>query len=96
LELAILGGRPTVMVSVREKWSRPIEEEKRLIWELLEKGEISGSGAGLPLEFEEEFKEFVGCEYCLTVSHGHTALASAYYAVGVGSGDGVITPACKS
>jgi dTDP-4-amino-4,6-dideoxygalactose transaminase len=90
--LAILGGKPAVTVSTREKWMRPIEEEKKLIWELLEKGEISGSGAGLPREFEEEFKEFIGCEYCLTVDHGSTALMSAYYAAGVGPGDEVITP----
>jgi dTDP-4-amino-4,6-dideoxygalactose transaminase len=90
--LAILGGKPAVTVSTREKWMRPIEEEKKLIWELLERGEISGSGAGLPREFEEEFKEFIGCEYCLTVDHGSTALMSAYYAAGVGPGDEVITP----
>jgi len=92
-KLAILGGEPVVTVSTKEKWRRPIEEEKKLIWELLEKGEISGAGRGLPREFEEEFKEYVGCEYCLTVDHGHTALAAAYYAVGVGPGDEVITPA---
>ncbi|MEM1569903.1 MAG: hypothetical protein QXG56_04180, partial [Candidatus Bathyarchaeia archaeon] len=58
--LAILGGKPTVTLSAKEKWKRPIEEEEKLIWELLEKGDISGSGGGLPLEFEEEFKKFVG------------------------------------
>jgi len=92
-ELAILGGSSTVTVNTRERWRRPIEEEKKLIWELLESGEISGAGRGLPKLFEEEFKEYVGCEYCLTVDHGSTALASAYYAVGVGPGDEVITPA---
>jgi len=92
-KLAILGGRPAVTADTREKWKRPIEEEKKLIYELLEEGDISGAGSGLPKKFEEEFREYVGCEYCLTVDHGSTALASAYYAVGVGPGDEVITPA---
>jgi len=81
-----------VTVSTKEKWKRPIEEEKKLIWELLEKGELSGEGSGISKEFEEEFKEFIGCEYCLVVDHGTSALASAYYAAGVGPGDEVITP----
>ena len=81
-KLAILGGRPAVTADTREKWKRPIEEEKKLIYELLEEGDISGAGSGLPKKFEEEFREYVGCEYCLTVDHGSTALASAYYAVG--------------
>ena len=93
MELALFGGPKTVTVSTRENWKRPIEEEKKLIWELLEKGKLSGTGANVCIEFEEEFKDFIGCEYCVAVSHGHLALMAAYYAVGVGPGDEVITPA---
>ncbi|RLF05901.1 MAG: hypothetical protein DRJ64_05060 [Thermoprotei archaeon] len=91
-DLAILGGQKTVTVSVSERWKRPIEKEKELIYELLEKGEITGEGAGISKIFEDEFKEYIGCDYCLVVSHGHLALASAYYAAGVGPGDEIITP----
>ncbi len=91
-KLAIHGGKPAVTIDSSEQWRRPIEEEKRLIGELLDKGFISGSGTGLPKEFEEECRKFVECRYCLTGDHGSTALASAYYAVGVGPGDEVITP----
>jgi len=91
--LAILGGKPAVAASVKEGWTRPIEDEKELVYELLKEGELSGAGRGLPKKFEEEIKEYIGCEYCLTVDHGSTALTSAYYAVGVGPGDEIITPA---
>ena len=92
-ELAILGGERAVKVSVRDKWKRPVEEEKELVLNLLERGEIAASGSRLILEFEEMFKEYIGCEYCVALSHGHTALMAAYYAVGIGPGDEVITPA---
>jgi dTDP-4-amino-4,6-dideoxygalactose transaminase len=81
-----------VTIKDTEQWRRPIEREMALIRELLEDGFLSGSGRGFPREFEEEFREYVGAEHCLTTSHGSTALASAFYAVGVGPGDEIITP----
>lgn len=92
-KLAILGGEPAVTINNPEQWRRPIQEEKKIVCELIDKSAISGAGSGLPKEFEDEFREFIGAEYCLTVDHGTTALDSAYYAVGVGPGDEVITPA---
>jgi len=91
-KLAILGGEPAVTVDASEQWQRPVEEEMKLIRELVEAGQISMSGAGLPKEFEEQFREYVGAEYCLALDHGHTALASAFWAVGCGPGDEFITP----
>jgi len=91
-KLAIHGKARAVTIDNKEQWKRPIEEEKRLINDLLEKGSLSGAGEGLPLEFEAEFRKYIGADYCLTVDHGSSALASAFYAVGVGPGDEVITP----
>ena len=90
--LAIDGGEPAVTIDEPEQWERPVEAETEIVTELLEEGAISGSGSGFPLEFEEEFREYSGAEYCLSVDHGSTALESAFYAVGVGPGDEVITP----
>jgi len=90
--LAIHGNARAVTIDSKEQWKRPIEEEKRLINDLLEKGSLSGAGEGLQLEFEEEFRKYIGADYCLTVDHGSSALASAFYAAGVGPGDEVITP----
>lgn len=91
-QLALHGGEPTVQVDDPEQWTREIEKEKNVINDLLDAGAISGSGAGLPAEFEDRFAEQVGAEFCLSVNHGSAALASAFYAVGVGPGDEVITP----
>lgn len=90
--LAIDGGQPTVTVENPENWERPVEEHVEAVSELVRKGSISGAGRGLPAEFEESFREFSGADYCVTVNQGSSALAAAYYAVGVGPGDEVITP----
>lgn len=91
-KLAILGGKPVVTIRDPEQWKRPIEKELELIRKLLEKGELSGAGTGLPKEFEDQFRSFVGAKYCLTTCNGTLALMSAFYAVGVGPGDEVIAP----
>ncbi len=75
-----------------EQWRRPVGQELALINDLLEKGEVSAAGTGISKEVEDEFARFVGARYCLSVDHGTNALWSAYYAVGVGPGDEVITP----
>jgi len=92
-ELAILGGRKAVTADPVERWRPPVEEQKAAVCELIETGYLSGSGEGLPKRFEEEFKEFIGCRYVLTLSHGHLALASAFFAAGLGAGDEFIHPA---
>jgi dTDP-4-amino-4,6-dideoxygalactose transaminase len=90
--LALLGGRPAVRVDGREQWKRPVEAQKQAVCELIDRGLLSGSGQDLPKQFEDEFREFVGCRYVLTTSQGHTALASAFFAAGLGRGDEFITP----
>jgi len=89
-KLAILGGEPAVTIRNPEQWRREVE---KLVCDLIDSGAISGSGTGISKEFEDEFREFIGAKYCLTASHGSTALASAFYAVGVGPGDEFITSA---
>jgi len=91
-KLAILGGKPTVTIKNPERWRRPIEKEMALIRKLMEDGALSGAGRGFPREFEEQFGDYVGAKYCLTLDHGSTALTSAFYAVGVGPGDEIIVP----
>lgn len=91
-KLAIFGGEPAVTIDSSEQWKRPVEEEKKLVNELLDQGVLSAAGTGLPKEFEEGFRRVIGSEYCLTTDHGTTALESAYYAAGVGPEDEVIQP----
>jgi len=91
---ALKGGAKAVTTDGAEQWQRPVEKELELIRGLLETGAISGEGpgTGLPYEFETQFKEYIGAEYCVTTDHGSTALASGFYAAGVGPGDEIITP----
>jgi dTDP-4-amino-4,6-dideoxygalactose transaminase len=41
--------------------------------------------------FEQEFSDYIGCEFCVGVASGTDAIALALMAVGVGQGDEVIT-----
>jgi dTDP-4-amino-4,6-dideoxygalactose transaminase len=91
-ELAIHGGPKAVTASARDQWRRPVEEEKRLVLQLLERGAYSDSGRGVVRTFEEEFRQLIGAQYCFATDHGHTALACAFYAAGVGPGDEFLTP----
>jgi dTDP-4-amino-4,6-dideoxygalactose transaminase len=90
--LALFGGAPAVSVPVLDHWQPPKEEMKRAVCELIDADFLSGSGTGLPKQFEEEFRQYVGAQYCLSVNHGSTALASAFFAAKVGPGDEFITP----
>jgi dTDP-4-amino-4,6-dideoxygalactose transaminase len=91
-QLAMLGGSPAVTIDTTEQWVRPVAEEKAAVCQLIDEGYLSGSGEGLPLRFEEEIREYLGCKYVLATSHGHTALASCYFAAGLGAGDEFIHP----
>lgn len=91
-QLALLGGKKAVTLEAAEQWQRPVEEQKAAVCELLDEGFVSGSGQGMPKQFEEEFKEFIGCKYVLSVSHGHLAIASGFFAAGLGAGDEFIHP----
>ena len=90
--LAIMGGSPAVTTDAQEQWRRPVEKEKAAVCRLIDEDYLSGSGEGLPRQFEEEFKAFIGCEYVLATSHGHTAIASAFFAAGLGAGDEFVHP----
>jgi len=92
-DLAILGGPKAVTVDVSEQWRRDTTREKELVCRLIDDGFLSGCNKGVPKEFEDRFREFIGCKYVLSTSHGHTALASAFFAAGLGAGDEFITPA---
>lgn len=66
------------------------EEEIEAVVAALRRGEISGSfGEAIP-QFEQEFANYVGCEYGVAVSSGSTALHVAVAAAGIGPGDEVL------
>ena len=53
---------------------------------------INSSGCEV-LNFENEYKEYMGGEHCLLMSSGFGALVSALVGLGIGPGDEVIVPA---
>ncbi|MDP6777945.1 MAG: aminotransferase class I/II-fold pyridoxal phosphate-dependent enzyme [Candidatus Latescibacteria bacterium] len=91
-ELAVLGGPKAISVDTSEQWPRPVEEQKAAVCQVIEEGTLSGAGRGVPKEFEDRFREYIGCKYVLTTSHGHSAIASGFFAAGLGPGDEFITP----
>ena len=91
-EPAVIGGEPAVRNGSPEQWEREADREAEAAADCVRRGEMTGAGSGVAKKFEDEFGEYVGADYCLTTDHGSSALASAYFAVGVGPGDEVITP----
>lgn len=81
------------MQMFKEQWVRPRAAEKELIGQLIDCDELVTAGTGIAKHFEEKFGAYIGSRYTLAFSHGTAALAAAYYAIGVGPGDEVITPA---
>ena len=53
---------------------------------------INGSGQEVK-HFEEEWKEYMGSDYCILMTSGMAALTSALIGLGIGPGDEVIVPA---
>src|SRR5258708_5467553 len=56
----------------------------------LKKGEISGSYGQTIKKFEDEFAQYCGCKYGVTVSNGTAALHLAVAAANIGKGDEVL------
>lgn len=92
-QLALFGGPKAFDRNFKELWDRPREKEKKLIYELIDRDELSCAGVGINREFENAFAGYIACKHSLAFSHGTQALMAAYYAVGIGPGDEVITPA---
>ena len=91
-KLALLGGTPAVTASTKEQWRPPIEEQKRVVCDLIDRQYLSGAGSGFAKAFEEQCRERIGCDYFVTLDHGSSALAAACFAAGLGPGDEFIAP----
>ena len=89
--LAIQGGRPAVSSDPADQWQRPIDEEKELILGLIDKGIYAG-GKSIVRDLEDKLREYLNCDFALSTDHGHTSIASAFYAAYLGPGDEFIVP----
>ncbi len=92
-KLAIKGGKKVVAREGKcdPSYKEMVEEEVRVVTELLHKNEISG-GSLTVKNLEKEWAEYIGTKYCLAQNNGTSTLHAAYFAVGIEPGDEVITP----
>jgi dTDP-4-amino-4,6-dideoxygalactose transaminase len=90
-KLAINGGAKTVTLSQERLHDWPLfgGEEDKAVLRVMHAG--YGSYAEMA-RLEDDFKAYTGAKYALSVNNGTAALHSAFYAVGVGPGDEVISP----
>jgi len=91
-KLALLGGDKTVTIEDPDQWNPSVDREIELCTQIIRERSFSQTNAGIPGEFEQKFKERVGTEFCLSQNSGTSTLLAAYFAVGVGPGDEIITP----
>ncbi|MHB0874735.1 MAG: DegT/DnrJ/EryC1/StrS family aminotransferase [Anaerolineae bacterium] len=91
--LAINGGPKSFDVDIAEFTNHPVMEREEIgaVVTLMTRNEISTSP--LVRQFEREFADYHGAKYAIGQCNGTSTLHSAYFAVGVGPGDEVITPA---
>lgn len=90
--LAIDGGTKTCNDEL-PSWPEYGEDEISAVSKVLSSGKVNyWTGEECRL-FENEFAEFIGREYAISLCNGTLALELALYAFGIGSGDEVIVPA---
>ena len=91
--LALFGGPPVVTESTDFRWPPITPADIAAVTALLERGEISYYGReGEAAKLEEEFAAYIDVRHALSCSSGTAALHSAFFAIGLQSGDEVIAP----
>ena len=79
------------------KWKLPLykiysdDEDVNLVTKIVKRGERWAIGPEIE-EFENELKNYVGVDYCLTLNSGTSALHALLLAYGIGKNDEVIVP----
>ncbi|MBM79789.1 MAG: aminotransferase [Planctomycetaceae bacterium] len=74
-------------------WPAFGEDDFQAVQSVLESGKVNYWTGPHGKAFEQEFAEFVGCEYGVAVANGTVALELALEAMGIGQGDDVIVTA---
>ncbi|MEK7629875.1 MAG: DegT/DnrJ/EryC1/StrS family aminotransferase [Patescibacteria group bacterium] len=66
------------------------EEEKKIVMDALDKGQISGFSGSYINDFEKSFAKYCSTEYAITTTSGTTALHLALATLKIGPGDEVL------
>ena len=92
-QLAIKGGSKAITQDQSEALRWPIidDEVVAAVVSQLTSGEISFSGT--IQTFEQEFAQYHGVDYALAHNNGTASIHAAFFGMGIGPGDEVITPA---
>ena len=90
--LAVLGGQPAITLDQTEaaRWPIVEAEETAAVQEVLASGQLSTSPVARQLE--EEFAAYLGVRHALSTNNGTAALHAAFFALGLGPGDEIISP----
>ena len=88
--LAIEGGNPGIIAPL-PTWPLFEPDEIEAVSAVLRSGRVNYWTGNLCRDFERAFSEFVGTQYGVAVANGTLALELAFRALGVGSGDDVVT-----
>lgn len=94
-KLALLGGEKTITLDDTQffKWPIMKKEEIGAVVNLMQDNHISiTDGTGIIKEFEDSFAKYHRIKYALVQNSGTSTLHAAYFAVGIGPGDEVISP----
>jgi len=80
-----------------DQWKLPLykiysdDEDLSLITKIIKRGTKWAIGPEIE-EFENEIKNYVGTDYCVTLNSGTSALHALFLAYGIGKGDDVMIP----
>lgn len=80
-----------------DQWKLPLykiysdDEDLNLITKIIKRGTKWAIGPEIE-EFENEIKNYVGTDYCVTLNSGTSALHALFLAYGIGKGDDVMIP----
>ena len=80
-----------------ETWKLPLyriytdDEDIALISKVIKRGANWALGPEIE-ELENKIKDYVGCDYCISLNSGTSALHATFLAYGLGTGDEIIVP----
>ncbi len=73
------------------KWPLYSEEEIKEVTKILQSGKVNAWTGLQTKSFEKEFAKYINVQYAIALSNGTVALTAAYKALGIKSGDQIIT-----
>jgi len=92
--LAIKGGKRAVPDDIEKvRWPVIVEEDKKAVMRVLNRGVLFGPYAPEVVALQNEFASYIGTKFCIATNSGTAALHMGIAAAGIGPGDEVITSA---